>query len=74
MPPSDYLVRNPPPGNQFIGLIHPDGSSVRIVRDAQSRPAELKVTLATGQARALLSGAAYCSFGPANRLNTPYVT
>jgi hypothetical protein len=20
MPPNDYLVRNPPPGNQFIGL------------------------------------------------------
>jgi RHS repeat-associated protein len=67
LPGQDYLVQNPPPGNQFIGLIHPDGSSVRIVRDAQSRPTELKVTLATGQTKTLLSGATYYPFGPVSR-------
>ncbi len=67
LPGQDYLVQNPPPGNQFIGLIHPDGSSVRIVRDAQSRPVELKVTLATGQTTTLLSSAAYYPFGPVSR-------
>ena len=29
---------NPPPGNQMIGITYPDGSGVRIVRDAQMRP------------------------------------
>ncbi len=67
LPGQDYLVQNPPPGNQFIGLVHPDGSSVRIVRDAQSRPTELKVTLATGQTKTLLSGATYYPFGPVSR-------
>lgn len=67
LPGQDYLVQNPPPGNQFIGLIHPDGSSVRIVRDAQSRPTEVKVTLATGQTKTLLSGATYYPFGPVSR-------
>ncbi len=67
LPGQDYLVQNPPPGNQYIGLIHPDGSSVRIVRDAQSRPTELKVTLATGQTKTLLSGATYYPFGPVSR-------
>lgn len=67
LPGQDYLLQNPPPGNQFIGLIHPDGSSVRIVRDAQSRPTELKVTLATGQTKTLLSGATYYPFGPVSR-------
>jgi RHS repeat-associated protein len=67
VPGQDYLLQNPPPGNQFIGMIHPDGSSVRIVRDAQSRPVELKVTLATGQTKTLLSGATYYPFGPVNR-------
>ena len=67
LPGQDYLVQNPPPGNQYIGLIHPDGSSVRIVRDAQSRPTELKVTLATGQTKTLLSGATYYPFGLVSR-------
>jgi RHS repeat-associated protein len=67
LPGQDYLLQNPPPGNQFIGLIHPDGSSVRIMRDAQSRPTELKVTLATGQTKTLLSGATYYPFGPVSR-------
>ncbi len=67
LPGQDYLVQNPPPGNQFIGMIHPDGSSVRIVRDAQSRPVELKVTLATGQTKTLFSGATYYPFGPVSR-------
>jgi RHS repeat-associated protein len=67
LPGQDYLVQNPPPGNQFIGLIHPDGSSVRIVRDAQSRPTELKVTLATGQTKTLLTAATYHPFGPVGR-------
>ncbi len=67
LPGQDYLVQNPPPGNQYIGMIHPDGSSVRIVRDAQSRPVDLKVTLATGQTKTLLTGAAYYPFGPVSR-------
>ncbi len=67
LPGQDYLVQNPPPGNQSIGLIHPDGSSVRIVRDAQSRPTELKVTLATGQTKTLLSGATYYPFAAVSR-------
>lgn len=67
LPGQDYLVQNPPPGNQFIGMIHPDGSSVRIVRDAQSRPTELKVTLATGQTKTLLTGATYYPFGAVSR-------
>ncbi|NOT88814.1 MAG: type IV secretion protein Rhs [Lysobacter sp.] len=67
LPDQTTAVQNPPPGNQYIGLIHPDGSSVRIVRDAQSRPSELKVTLATGQTKTLLSGATHYPFGPVSR-------
>ena len=67
LPGQDYLLQNPPPGNQFIGMIHPDGSGVQIVRDAQSRPTELKVRLATGETRTLLTAAAYYPFGPVSR-------
>jgi hypothetical protein len=56
-----------PPGNQMIGMTYPDGSGVRIVRDAQARPMELRVTLANGQTQTLLSGATYYPFGPASR-------
>jgi hypothetical protein len=37
MPPNDYLVQNPPLGNQFIGLIHPEGSSLRNDRAQHDR-------------------------------------
>ena len=39
----------------------------RIVRDAQARPVELRVTLANGQTKTLLSAAAYYPFGPVSR-------
>ena len=57
-----------PPGNQMIGMTYPDGSGVRIVRDAQARPMELRVLLANGQAQTLLSGATYYPFGPASTI------
>ena len=56
-----------PSGNQMIGMTCPDGSGVRIVRDAQARPMELRVTLANGQTQTLLSDAAYYPFGPVSR-------
>jgi len=56
-----------PPGNQMIGMTYPDGSGVRIVRDAQARPTELRVLLANGQTQILLSGATYYPFGPVSR-------
>lgn len=67
LPGQDYLVQNPPPGNQMIGMTYPDGSGVRIVRDAQARPMELRVTLANGQTKTLLSGATHYPFGPVSR-------
>jgi RHS repeat-associated protein len=64
VPGQDYLLVNPPPGNQMIGMTYPDGSGVRIVRDAQMRPKELRVTLATGAAQTLLHSGQYAPFGP----------
>lgn len=64
LPGSDTLSLNPPPGNQMIGMTYPDGSTVRIVRDAQGRPQELRVMMANGQGKVLLSGATYYPFGP----------
>jgi len=40
---------------------------VRIVRDAQARPTELRVLLANGQTQTLLSGVTYYPFGPISR-------
>ncbi|MBX3712655.1 MAG: type IV secretion protein Rhs [Lysobacter sp.] len=67
LPGSDTLSQNPPSGNQMIGMTYPDGSSLRIVRDPQGRPQELRVTLANGQAKVLLSGVSYYPFGPVRR-------
>lgn len=67
LPGQDYLVQNPPPGNQMIGMTYPDGVGVRIVRDALARPTELRVTLASGQTKTLLSGATHYPFGPVSR-------
>lgn len=64
LPGSDTLSLNPPPGNQMIGMTYPDGSTVRIVRDAQGRPQEMRVVMANGQGKLLLSGAMYYPFGP----------
>lgn len=64
VPGQDYLLVNPPPGNQMIGMTYPDGSGVRIVRDAQMRPKELRVTLATGATQTLLHSGQYAPFGP----------
>ena len=51
----------------MIGMTYPDGSGLRIVRDAQARPSELRVMLANGQAKVLLSAATYYPFGPVRR-------
>jgi RHS repeat-associated protein len=67
LPGQDYLLQNPPPGNQMIGWIYPDGARVRIVRDALARPKELRVTLANGQSHVLLHDGAYHPFGPVSR-------
>ncbi len=67
LPDQTSAVQNPPPGNQMIGWTYPDGSAIRIVRDAQSRPSELRVTLANGQAKVLLTSATYHPFGPVSR-------
>ena len=63
LPGQDYSVRVPPPGNQNIGMVYPDGTTTRIVRDAEGRPRDLKVTLATGQSMTVLSGGVYYPFG-----------
>ncbi len=34
LPGEEVPLHNPPPGNQMIGMTYPDGSGVRIVRDA----------------------------------------
>ena len=48
--PGETVAPQPaPPGNQMIGMTYPDGSGMRIVRDAQARPTELRVLLAKGQ-------------------------
>ncbi len=66
--PGETVPTQPaPPGNQMIGMTYPDGGGVRIVRDAQARPMELRVLLANGQTQTLLSGATYYPFGPASR-------
>lgn len=67
LPGQDYLLQNPPPGNQMIGMTYPDGAGVRIVRDALAQPMELRVTLASGQTKTLLSSATYYPFGPVSR-------
>jgi RHS repeat-associated protein len=67
LPGETVPLQNPPPGNQMIGMTYPDGSGVRIVRDAQARPMELRVLLANGQTQPLLSSATYYPFGPASR-------
>ena len=67
LPGQDYLLQNPPPGNQMIGWTYPDGAGVRIVRDALGRSAELRVTLTNGQTKTLLTGASYYPFGPVAR-------
>jgi RHS repeat-associated protein len=64
LPGQDYVVINPPPGNQMIGMTYPDGSAMRIVRDAQMRPKELRVTLANGTSQVLLHSGSYAPFGP----------
>jgi RHS repeat-associated protein len=63
LPGQNTLLQNPPPGNQWIGMTYPDGSTVRIVRDAQARPKELRVTQANGTAQVLLHSAQYAPFG-----------
>ncbi len=67
LPGQDYLLQNPPPGNQMIGWTYPDGVGVRIVRDALGRSSGLNVTLANGQTKILLNGASYYPFGPVAR-------
>jgi RHS repeat-associated protein len=64
LPGQDEPPQNPVPGNQMVGMTYPDGSSLRIVRDPQGRPKELRVTLANGQAKVLLRDASYYPFGP----------
>jgi RHS repeat-associated protein len=63
LPGQNTLLQNPPPGNQWIGMTYPDGSTVRIVRDGQARPRELRVTQANGTAQVLLHSAQYMPFG-----------
>lgn len=63
LPGQNTLLQNPPPGNQWIGMTYPDGSTVRLVRDAQARPKELRVTQANGTAQVLLHSAQYAPFG-----------
>ncbi len=67
LPGQDYALQNPPPGNQMIGWTYPDGTGVRVVRDALGRSAELRVTLTNGQTKILLNGATYYPFGPVAR-------
>lgn len=64
LPGSDTLSQNPPPGNQMIGMTYPDGSTARIVRDAQGRPKEVRVTQANGTQQILLHSGQYAPFGP----------
>lgn len=65
LPGQDYTLANPPPGNQHIGTTYPDGSSVRIVRDGQMRPIELRVTYNGGATtQTLLHSGSYYPFGP----------
>ena len=64
LPGSDTLSQNPPPGNQMIGMTYPDGSTARIVRDAQGRPKELRITQANGTQQVLLHSGQYAPFGP----------
>ncbi len=68
LPGSTTATTNPPPGNQHIGMVYPDGAGTRIVRDAMNRPVELRVTYASGQTqRTLLRDASYAPFGPVTR-------
>lgn len=64
LPGSDTLSQNPPPGNQMIGMTYPDGSTARIVRDAQGRPKEVRITQANGTQQVLLHSGQYAPFGP----------
>ena len=63
VPGQDYAVRRPLPANQMIGVTYPDGSGVRIARDANGRARDLSVILANGQTQTLLSGGTYYPFG-----------
>jgi RHS repeat-associated protein len=68
IPASDTVSRNPPPGNQHVGTVYPDGASLSIARDAMNRPVELTVSYAERQqTRTLLRNATYAPFGPATQ-------
>ncbi|TXH65378.1 MAG: RHS repeat protein [Lysobacteraceae bacterium] len=67
LPGQDYALVNPPPGNQHIGWTYPDGASIRILRDANARPIELRVTQSNGQTTTLLRNATYYPFGPVSQ-------
>jgi hypothetical protein len=62
---SDYLLRPRAPTGHVMGMTYPDGAQVKIGRNQLRQPTELTVTLANGQTKTLLRGAAYYPFGPA---------
>lgn len=60
---SGVLLRPRPADGHLYALTYPDGTRVKISRNAQRQPSAVTVTLASGQTQTLLSDAVYYPFG-----------